>query len=146
MSRCSVITCAVIVSLASVAHAEKNADCSYLEVVASSSKEPAIDPDLKPLEKKLTKRPFSSWNTFHKLSAGSVKLAQLTPDTLKLSKGASTILLRDRSDARLELTITMDGVDGKRWLDTKQSVPAGDWTMWVHNVGDDGHILALTCK
>ncbi len=136
----------VLAGLAHVARADKSADCSYLEIIAATGKQPAIDPELKPLEKKLTKRPFSSWNTFHKLSAGAVKLVQLKPEPLKLQKGASTVMLRDRSDTRLELTITMDGADGKRWLDTKQSVPAGDWTMWVHNVGDDGHIFALTCK
>ncbi|MGE5180871.1 MAG: hypothetical protein ACM31C_02355 [Acidobacteriota bacterium] len=145
MSRC-IVALGVLAGLAHVAHADKGADCSYLEITATSGKQPAIDPELKPLQKKLTKRPFSSWNTFHKLSAGTVKLVQLKPVPLKLQKGASTVMLRDRSDSRLELTITMDGADGKRWLDTKQSVPAGDWTIWVQNVGDDGHIFALTCK
>ncbi len=145
MTRC-LVAFAVLSGLAHVAHAEKNAECSYLEITATSGKEPAIDPELKPLEKKLTKRPFSSWNTFHKLSSGAVKLVQLKPDTLKLQKGVATVLLRDRTDTRLELTITIDGADGKRWLDTKQSVPAGDWPMWVHNVGEDGHILAMSCK
>lgn len=145
MSRC-VVAFVLLGGLAHVAHAEKTADCSYLEIIAASGKEPAIDPELKPLEKKLTKRPFSSWNTFHKLTAGALKLVQLKPDPIKLQKGGATLLLRDRTDTRLELTVAMDGADGKRWLDTKQGVPAGDWTMWVHNVGDDGHIFALTCK
>ncbi len=140
------VVLAFVIGGAGVARAEGHADCSYLEIEASSGKAPAMDPELKPLERKLTKRPFSSWNVFHKLSAGAFKLVQLKPEPLKLQKGAATFLLRDRDDKRLELTIAIDGADGKRWLDTKQSVSIGDWPMWVHNVGDDGHILALTCK
>ena len=137
---------ALLVCFAPAARADGHADCNYLEIEASSGKAPQIDPELKPLEKKLTKRPFSSWNVFHKLSTGEFKLVQLKPESLKLQKGAATLLLRDRVEKRLELTIAIDGSDGKRWLDTKQSVSVGDWPMWVHTIGEDGHILALTCK
>jgi len=129
-----------------VAHADNKAECEYLEISATNDKAPAIDADLKPLEKKLKKPPFSSWNTFHKLAAGHVSLSQLKAETLKLSKGATSLLLRDRAEKRMELTITIDGADGKRVVDSKQSVNAGEWNIWGHSVGDDGHILALTCK
>ena len=130
-----------------VAAADDKADCNFMEISATTGKDAAIDPDLKPLEKKLKKPPFSSWNTFHKLSTGHVSLVQQKPDSLKLQKGAASLLLRDRTDTRLELTITIDGADGKRVLDTKQAVNvAPEWNIWGHSVGDDGHILALTCK
>jgi len=147
MSRSLVLATLFVSSLAlvRVAHADSKAECDFLEINATTGKAPALDVELQPLEKKLKKPPFSSWNTFHKLSAGHVSLTQLKADPLKLQKGAASLLLRDRTDKRLELTITIDGADGKRWLDTKQSVNAGDWPMWVHNVGEDGHILALTC-
>jgi 2-keto-3-deoxy-L-rhamnonate aldolase RhmA len=35
---------------------------------------------------------------------------------------------------------------GKRVLDNKQSANAGEWLLFGQNVGDNGHILALTCK
>jgi hypothetical protein len=141
-----VVAATVLIALAGVARAGGNAECDYLEISATNGKAPAVDPDLQPLEKKLKKPPFSSWNTFHKLSAGHVTLTQLKSETLKLSKGAASLLLRDRAEKRMELTTTIDGADGKRVVDSKQSVNAGEWSIWGHSVGDDGHILALTCK
>ena len=142
------VVLASLIALVRVAHAGNNAaECDYLEISASNGKAPAVDPELQPLEKKLKKPPFSSWNTFHKLANGHVSLTQLKADTLKLQKGGASLLLRDRTDKRLELTITIDDANGKRVLDTKQSVNvAPDWNIWGHSVGDDGHILALTCK
>lgn len=128
------------------AHAGDNAECRYLEIAASSQGTASVDPELKPLEKKLKKPPFSSWNSFHKLSGGPVALAKQKPESLKLAKGAASIVLRDRNEKRIDFTIAIDSADGTRVLDTKQSMAVGDWSVWVHNVKDDGHILALTCK
>ncbi|HET9991038.1 MAG TPA: hypothetical protein VFQ65_21045 [Kofleriaceae bacterium] len=141
-----VLACAVLVATSAVARADEKADCDYLEIAASNSKTPAIDGELKPLDKKLKKPPFASWNTFHKLSGGPVSLSKQKADSLRLAQGGASILLRDRSDKKLELTVTIDGADGKRVLDNKQSVPIGEWSMFVHTAKDDGHILALTCK
>ena len=137
---------AVLVATSAVARADEKADCDYLEIAASNGKAPAIDGELKPLDKKLKKPPFASWNTFHKLSGGPVALVKQKADALKLAQGGASILLRDRGEKKLELTVTIDGADGKRVLDNKQSVPIGEWSMFVHTAKDDGHILALTCK
>jgi len=131
---------------ANVAAADSDAACSYLEISATTGKARSIDPELKPLERKLKKPPFSSWNVFHKLTGGDLALTKLKSQTLKLKQGAASVLLRERSGKRLELTITMDGANGKRVLDTKPSLAAGDWLVIGTNVKDDGHILALTCK
>jgi hypothetical protein len=146
MSR--LVVFASLLALVRVAHAGNGAaECDYLEISATNGKAPAVDPELQPLEKKLKKPPFSGWNTFHKLANGHVSLTQLKADTLKLQKGGASLLLRERTDKRLELTITIDDANGKRVLDTKQSVNvAPEWNIWGHSVGDDGHILALTCK
>jgi hypothetical protein len=137
---------AILIGAATPAFADSKAECDYLEVSASSAKEPALDSDLKPLEKKLTHKPLSTWNVFHKLSGGHVALAALKAESLKLKQGGATFLLRDRNDKLVDLTVAFDGADGKRWLDTKQRVPVGDWGVWVHNIKDDGYIVALTCK
>jgi len=137
---------AVLVASSTVARADEKADCDYLEIAASNGKAPAMDGELKPLDKKLKKPPFASWNTFHKLSGGPVALVKQKADALKLAQGGASILLRDRSEKKLELTVSIDGADGKRVLDNKQSVPIGEWSMFVHTAKDDGHILALTCK
>ncbi len=142
-----VVVLAALTAFGRLAHAGNGAECDWLEISATNGKTPAIDAQLQPLEKKLKKPPFSGWNTFHKLASGHVSLTQLKSEPLKLQKGAAALLLRDRTDKRLELTITIDGADGKRVLDTKQSVNvAPEWAIWGHSVGDDGHILALTCK
>ena len=123
-----------------------SAECSYLEISATNAKAPAMDAELQPLQKKLKKPPFGSWNAFKKLSGGPVQLAKLKGKSLALAQGAASLLLRDRTDGTLQLTVSIDDADGKRVLDNKQSVAANDWIVWGHNVKDDGHILALTCK
>jgi hypothetical protein len=137
---------AFVLGTAAPALADDKAECDYLEISATTGKGPAIDAALKPLEKKLKKPPFSSWNTFHMLASGHVTLVKVKPETVKLKQGQSTLLLRDRTDKRLELTITIDDASGKRVLDNKQSANGGEWLLFGQNVGDNGHILALTCK
>jgi hypothetical protein len=137
-----------IVSVAAVAHADDKAECSYLEISATNASAPSLDPDLKPVEKKLRTPPLNAWNTYRKLSGGPFPLEKQKAEPLKLAQGAASILLRDRqSDGkRLELTVSIDGADGKRVLDNKQNVNVGDWVMFGHNVKNDGHILAVTCR
>jgi hypothetical protein len=146
MSRGSWLAVALVLASAAPAFADDKADCDYLEISASTGKEPAMDGELKPLEKKLKKPPFSSWNVFHTLANGHVALQKLKADNLKLKSGQAALLLRERVEKRLELTIQIDNADGKRVIDNKQSVNAGEWLLFGQNVGDNGHILALTCR
>ena len=137
----------MVVALAQPAYAG-DSDCSYIEITATRAEKPAMDPDLKPLEKKFKKAPFSAWNVFKKLSSGAVSLTKNKPEMLRLKQGAATIMLRDRTDKRVELTVTKDDAAGKRVLEAKPAFRAGDWLM-LGGPGasnDDGHILALTCK
>jgi hypothetical protein len=137
---------AFVVGSAAPALADDKAECDYLEISASTGKTASIDAALKPLEKKLKKPPFSSWNVFHTLSSGHLTLQRLKADSPKLKQGSASLLLRERTEKRLELTITIDGADGKRVLDNKQSANIGEWLLFGQNVGDNGHIVALTCK
>jgi hypothetical protein len=127
-----------------------DAECSYVEISATTNKDAkdaTIDPDLKPLEKKLKKPPFTSWNTFKKLSGGTASLVKNKPDSLKLKEATATVMLRDRTEKRVELTVTLDNGAGKRVLEAKPAVKANDWLLLVvSNAKDDGHILGLTCK
>jgi hypothetical protein len=120
--------------------------CTMFEVAATSSNSPAIDPDLKPLEKKLKKPPFSAWNTFHVQSRHDETLQKSKPETLNLKSGKATIMLRDHTDVRVLLEITVDDAAGKRILATKPDMPSGDWLVLGTNSQNDGHLLALTCK
>ena len=135
-----------ILCVSGVAYADEKAQCSYLEIAATNGSAAAFDPELGPVEKKLRMPPLNAWNTFHKLSGGPFPLDKLKAEPLKLAQGAASILLRDRTDKRLELTVSVDGADGKRVLDNKQNVNVGDWVMFGHNVKNDGHILAVSCR
>ena len=138
---------ALIVTVLAQPAFANDAECQYIEIATTNGKTGAIDPDLKALEKKLRKPPFTAWNTFKKLSSGTVALTKLKAETLKLKQGSASVLLRDRTEKRLELTVTVDNAAGKRVLEAKQASKAGDWVLFVDtNAKDDGHILALTCK
>ncbi len=142
------LAAAMVVALAHPAFAG-DAECSYMEIAATKTDKPQIDPELKPLEKKFKKAPFSAWNDFKKLSNGSASLTKNKPETLKLKQGQASLMLRDRTDKRVELTVTMDDAAGKRVLEAKPAFKAGDWLMLGGpgtSSNDDGHILALTCK
>jgi hypothetical protein len=136
----------VVAALATPAYAG-DAECSFIEIAATTSKDAAMDPDLKQLEKKLKKPPFTAWNSFKKLSSGASSLTRNKPDALKLRQGTASLMLRDRTPKRVELTVTMDDAEGKRVLEAKPAFKAGDWLLLVGtNAKDDGHILGLTCK
>jgi hypothetical protein len=127
-----------------------DAECTYVEITATmnkDAKDATIDADLKPLEKKLKKPPFTAWNTFKKLSGGTSSLVKNKPETLKLKQATATVMLRDRNPKRVELTVSLDNAEGKRVLEAKPAVKVGDWlVLVVSNSKDDGHILGLTCK
>ncbi len=145
--RLALLVPAIVVALAQPALAG-DSECSFIEISATKADKPSMDGDLKPLEKKFKKAPFSAWNVFKKLSSGAVSLTKNKPETLTLKQGKSSIMLRDRSEKRVELTVTMDDAAGKRVLEAKPAFRAGDWLI-VGGPGasnDDGHILALTCK
>jgi len=147
--RLAALACCALAALTTPAFAG-DADCDYVEITATNAKDAkdaSIDPELKAVEKKLKKAPFTAWNTFKKLSSGTLTLTANKPDTLKLKQGSSTVMLRGRNPKKVELTVTMDNADGKRILDAKPVVKAGDWLLLVGtNAKDDGHILGLTCR
>jgi hypothetical protein len=121
--------------------------CTIFEIAATTGNPGAVDPDLKPLEKKLKKPPFSGWNTFHVQSRHDESLQKSKPEALQLKSGKASVMLRDRTDTRVLLEITVDDAAGKRVLTTKPDVPPGDWLVLGTNANNsDGHLLALTCK
>jgi hypothetical protein len=130
------------------AQAPAGAECSYVEIAATNNKDAkdaSIDAELKALEKKLKKPPFTAWNTFKKLSGGTPKLTANKPEKLNLKQATASVMLRGRTNNRVELDITLDNAAGKRVLAAKPAVKVSDWLLLVVSK-DDGNILALTCK
>ncbi len=147
---------ATLAALAAPAMADEDAvTCSFLEIRASTSENGKLAAELKPLEKKLKRPPFSSWNTFELLSQSSRALPVLKAQTMKLTEGQATILYREATEPkkngkkrRLALTVTMDDREGKRVVDIKVNVDVEDHVVVGRSIdnGKNGHVLALSCK
>jgi len=128
--------------------------CDFLEIGATNSKDGGVADELKPLQKKLKKPPFSSWNTFTLLQPPiqGVGLALRQTATLTLKKGTAGVILREieRSEQkkpRVGLGVTVDDGERKRVVDTKFTVDAGDFIVVGRSLpNNDGHLLAIYCK
>ncbi|HVV83174.1 MAG TPA: hypothetical protein VHE35_08840 [Kofleriaceae bacterium] len=138
------------VAAAPAAHAD-TVTCSIIEIEASTADAPSIDAGLKPLEKKLKKPPFSSWNSFKQLGSQSLSLETLKPSEASLVHGKATLILREMTagagkKTRLSLGISLDDDGGKRVLDSKVNVDANDYFVVGRSLpANKGHLVALTC-
>lgn len=150
--RLSVVVLALaLVAVGPAVAAADKVSCDVLEISATSGTEAKIPAELKPLEKKLKKKPFSSWNVFTLLSKTSKDIERLKAEDVKLTKGKATVLFRDLDKGtkknRVSLTVTTEDENGKRIADTKVNIDAGDYIVIGRTLAnDDGHLLALTCK
>jgi hypothetical protein len=156
MNRMQMLWIGALTALATVAAAPAAAHadavtCSIIEIEASTAAPPSMDPGLKPLEKKLRRPPFSSWNNFKKLGAQALTLETMKPAVASLVHGKATLILRDMQPpgakkSRLSLGISLDDDAGKRVLDSKVNVDASDYFVVGRSLaGNKGHLVALTC-
>ena len=148
----ALVLCGLVLAIAAPAHAEDSINCGFLEIRASSTDGGKLAPELKVLEKKLKRPPFSSWNTFELLSQSSSSLEILKAKTLKLTDGQATVLYREATERakkrRLALAVTMDDKEGKRVVDIKVNVDSDDYVVVGRSIdnGKNGHVLALSCR
>ena len=138
--------CVTLLGFMASAQAEEVASCTIFEIEASSG-DGGIDADLKVLEKKLKKPPFSAWKSFKVVKKHAVKATLMKSLSLKLVKGgALSILYRDRTDAkgskpRLRLALTLDDKNGKRKAEMTIKIDSGDYTLLAR--GSD--VFAVGC-
>jgi hypothetical protein len=130
------------------ARADVTADCDFLEISAKAGDKPAIDGDLKPLEKKLKKPPFSTWNQFKLLAHAQKALAKKKLEPIGLKTGSATATLIEIVDkSKVRLTVTMNDARGKEVANNTATVEAGDYVIYVHPLpGNEGHLLSVSCK
>ena len=130
------------------ARADVAASCEFLEISAKAGDKPAIDAELSPVEKKLKKPPFSTWNQFKLLSRSEKLLPKKKPEPISLKLGAATATLVEIVDkSKVRLTVTMDDPKGKQVANNTATVEAGDYLIYVHGLpNNEGHLLSLTCK
>jgi hypothetical protein len=125
--------------------------CDFIEIGATKSKTPSIDPKLGPvIEKKLKKAPLSTqWNDFKQLSQATKKLVQKRTEPIELKQGSATATLVEVVDkSKVRITVTIDNAKGKQSVNQTTLLDAGDYV--IHAVvlppNDDGHLVAVTCK
>ena len=138
-----------LLALPAVATADPKAACEFVEISATSAKDPAVDPELKPLDKKLKNPPFSAWNVFHQLSRTEKQLEKLKPETIGLRSGKVTAIFLDLiGKSKVRLSLSIDDEAGKRTVDnTKVTVEAGDWVILGSSTANKaGHLTAVTCR
>ena len=130
-----------------------SANCTFIEIEASlePGKEVSIPAELRGMEKKLKKPPFASWNRFVVKSRAQKTLSAQKPESIKLELGAASAMLRDVEGSgkrpRYSLALTVDDPSGKRVVDTKVSLTAGDYVVIGRALADNrGHLLAQTCS
>ena len=142
------IAAVVLAAVSGVAHAEVSADCTFLEISAKTGDKSAMDAELRPVEKKLKKPPFSTWNQFQLLSRSQRVLAKRKLESIPLKVGGATATLVEIVDkSKVRLTVTMDDGKGKQVANNTATVEAGDFLIYVHPLGNaEGHLLSLTCK
>jgi hypothetical protein len=134
------------------ARADAPVACSVIEIEASTGDAPVMDADLKPLEKKLKKPPFSSWNTFKHLGSQAISLEPMKAGNLTLKLGKASLLLRevtarDKKKTRISLGVTLDDAEGKRVFDSKLQVDAGDYLVVARSMkGNKAQLVAMSCK
>jgi hypothetical protein len=129
------------------ARADVTTSCEFFEISAKTGPKPAIDAELSRVEKKLKKPPFSTWNQFKLLSHSQKSLAKKKAEPIAVKTGAATATLVEIVDkSKVRITVTMDDDKGKQVVNNTTTVEAGDYVMFVHEVGNDGHLLSLTCK
>lgn len=139
---------AALVAAPGRARADVTADCEFLEISARAGDKPAIDGDLKPLEKKLKKPPFSGWNQFKLLGHTQKALAKKKPEPIPLKTGSATATLVEIVDkSKVRLTVTMSDPRGKEVANNTATVEAGDYVIYVHPLpGNEGHLLSVRCR
>jgi hypothetical protein len=143
-----VVVLPVLAGTRTEARAEVTADCEFLEISAKAGDKPTIDAELRPVEKKLKKPPFSAWNQFKLLSHSQKSLAKKKPEPVSLKIGAATATLVEIVDkSKVRLTVAMDDEKGKQVSNNTTTVEAGDYMIYVHPLANnEGHLLSLTCK
>lgn len=148
-TRLGLVVAAALVAVSGLAiSARADVDCDFLEISARSGDKPAIDGELRPLEKKLKKPPLSSWNQFKLLSHAQKPLAKKKQEPIALKSGSATATLVEIVDkSKVRLTVTMSDAKGKEVSNNTATVEAGDYLIYVNSLpGNEGHLLSVSCK
>jgi hypothetical protein len=142
----------VCVARSARAEGDESLGCEIYEIKAVRDGD-KIDPELKPLERKLSQPPFSSWKSFSLLKKHNESVSRMRALNVKLVPGSQMQLLylgmskeAGKKD-RLRLEFTLDDSSGKRTAKATLAVDVGDFYAVVGDPlsGGGHHILAVAC-
>jgi hypothetical protein len=141
----------VLLAAGAPAYAQDAATCEVVEVIASNTDKPSIDPDLGDLKKKLSKGPFAGYNTFKKSARLSKRLEGMKEADFDTPRGKTSLILRGldkgKKRARISLGIEVAAEDGKRYVETRTSVDAGDFLLFGYTPSEKETVItAIGCK
>lgn len=148
--RLAVAAIASVLAVAAARPAAAVADapsCTIFEVAASRGATPRVAPELAPIEGKLKRPPLSSWNVFALLTKTTATFGLMESKTVKLKRATANIVLREvtaQASKRYSFSVAVDDEKGRRVVDTKYSIDAGDYVVIGRSVdGDAGHLIAI---
>jgi len=146
------IALALVIARATPARADDAMTCEVVEIDATVSDKPSIDPALKDLEKKLKKGPFAAYNTFAQSARMSKKAEVLKNLRFDTPRGAVNLIIREvarpsKKRARLSLGIRLENEAGKEYMDTKMSVDGGEFLLFARTASEKKTtITAVGCR
>jgi hypothetical protein len=141
-----------IVALPAVAGAQGTAAQCIVTEIRGSNEKGGIDAKLERLKAKLSKPPFSSYDTFKLLGEQTVTAERGKPSAATLVNGKLTLLFKDKlvaqgGKARLRFGIDVDDKQGARTISTESKFDSGDPFFIAGQPYDGGtYVLALTCS
>jgi len=128
----------------------QTAQCAVTEILATNAKK-GIDAKLDRYKAKLTKAPFSAWDTFTLLGEQTVAAERGKPAQARLAGGTLTLLFKDKmaaqaGKARLRFGVDLDNKQGKRSVSTVVAIDSGEPLLIAGEPYQGGtYILALGC-
>jgi phosphate-selective porin len=123
--------------------------CQVVDIVATKTDQPAIDPDLKDVEKKLKGKAFSAWNTFKQRARLAKQVEKGSAADYDVPGGKVTVTVlnvtQKKKRTRYELDITLQPKSGKSSARSKSKVDSGDFALFARG-DEEATITAISCK
>lgn len=151
MKLAGVAVLAMLMMTVSTASAD-SLKCEVIEIHASKTDTPSIDPALKDLKKKLKRAPLNAFNTFVKLARVSFTLAENVPQSFDTPRGETNLTLTGvdrptKKRTRASLDVDVRDESGKRYVSSEGHIDVGDWLFFGLSISDTESILtAVGCK
>lgn len=131
------------------AYAE-SAQCTITEILATNEKK-GIDGRLGGFKDKLTRPPFSAWDSFELLGEARATAERQKPATVHLENGTMTLLYKDKVSAqggraRLRFGVDVDDKNGRRCASAIVTFDSGDRVLVAGDKLRGGtYIVAVDC-